>query len=340
MTHYRRWFLLPLITLVSALFSACSGKLEPQDKAELSRDPSLVLQLEPTPSGQSEPLVSVADACLPLPRSARPTTEERAEAHVLVMRGHQMAIVGNASSARYFFRRATQLDGTNASAAYLAARASDASNDSTEAIRDYCRFLSLAPTNSAAPNVRERILTLAKPRVAPSSRLASRAAPARALPSRGTYRGTPRPMRSSAAAAFVSMRRSMRQPGSGKASSGGDSVSAALADSTIVSSSDGEAITRGSAEPDTVRSIASAANGDSVPQAQRGDTISGEVAGQDAPSSHRRGRHTARDVLIGAAAGAAAGAVIGRDAKGAAIGAAAGGLLGVLAASTGGTDQQ
>jgi uncharacterized membrane protein len=71
----------------------------------------------------------------------------------------------------------------------------------------------------------------------------------------------------------------------------------------------------------------------------RADSSSGEVSGNNAPSRRNHEGHTARTVLIGAAAGAAAGAVIGRNAKGAVIGAAAGSLLGALAARAGGANQ-
>ena len=324
MLHCNRWFVLPVIIFVSA----CSRQVDPQDDAGLSRDPSLVLQLEPTPPGQSKRFLSVADACLPLSHAARPTADQQAQARALIMRGHQMAMVGNSSSARDLFRRAMQLDATSSSAAYLAARASDVANDSTEAVKGYCRFLSLAPASSAAADVRDRILTLARPRVQPSNRLVSRAAPPRSLTKHGISRGVP--VRSYMVTTFVPTRRL----GSQSARSAGNTAAPNATDSAAKTASDSEATTRSGADPDGAVSIASAGNHD-----QRGDSASAEVTERDAPSPRRHERHTARDVLIGAAVGAAAGAVIGRDVRGAVIGAAAGGLLGVLAAGDGGADQ-
>jgi hypothetical protein len=324
MSHYGRWLALSAIVLASA----CSRHIDPQDDAELSRDPSLVLQLEPMPPGHSKRFVSVADACRPLSHAARPTADQQAQARALIMRGHQMAMVGNSSSARDLFHRATQLDATNASAAYLAARASDLANDSVVAVKEYCRFLSLAPASSAAAAVRERILTLARPRVRPSKRLASRAAPSRSLTPQGISRGIL--ARRDMATAFVPMRRI----GARSATSAGNASGPNPTDSAAETVSGPEATTRSSLDPDSAVTISNVGHRDQHP-----DSASVEVTKRDTRLPRRHEQHTARDVLIGAAVGGAAGAVIGRDVKGAVIGAATGGLLGVLVARAGGADQ-
>jgi hypothetical protein len=319
MSRYTRWFALPVIVV---WVSACSRHAGSQRDSELSRDPSLVLQLEPALRGQSQRFVSVARACLPLPHAAPPTAEQQAEAHALVMQGHQMAIVGNSSTARDLFRRAVQLDPTNASAAYLAARASDVANDSTEALEEYCRYLSLAPTSSAAASVRQRIFALARPRSQPFNHLASRVASSRSMRTHGLSRRN-------AAAAFVSARRS----DSPSTVFAGDLASPIATDSAVEATSDGEAHAHSSPGP-AGESTTVAADA----HEQRGDSTGGEVTGRDAPSPRQREGHTARTVLISVAAGAAAGAAIGRNVKGAVIGAAAGGLLGVLVARADGAN--
>ncbi len=108
---------------------------------------------------QGPPLPS---QCVAQPVRARPTEAQRRSAREMVSRAQEAAIVDNDSTARDLYRNASQLDPTDASIAYALARAEEATHEPKAAIGDYCRFLSLAPTDAQAADVRGRIATLAQ----------------------------------------------------------------------------------------------------------------------------------------------------------------------------------
>ena len=74
--------------------------------------------------------------------------------------GHEAAIVGDHRQARDVFLDAARLSPGDERIAYQLARAYEELNERPAAIREYCRFLALAPQASDAADVRARIVAL------------------------------------------------------------------------------------------------------------------------------------------------------------------------------------
>jgi tetratricopeptide (TPR) repeat protein len=77
--------------------------------------------------------------------------------------GHEAAIVGDHRQARDVFLDAARLSPGDERIAYQLGRAFEELNDRPAAIREYCRFLTLAPQASDAADVRTRIGALTAP---------------------------------------------------------------------------------------------------------------------------------------------------------------------------------
>jgi tetratricopeptide (TPR) repeat protein len=77
--------------------------------------------------------------------------------------GHEAAIVGDHRQARDVFVDAARLSPGDERIAYQLGRAYEELGERPNAIREYCRFLALAPQASDAPDVRTRIAALAAP---------------------------------------------------------------------------------------------------------------------------------------------------------------------------------
>jgi tetratricopeptide (TPR) repeat protein len=77
--------------------------------------------------------------------------------------GHEAAIVGDHRQARDVFVDAARLSPGDERIAYQLGRAYEELGERSNAVREYCRFLSLAPQGSDAPDVRTRITALAAP---------------------------------------------------------------------------------------------------------------------------------------------------------------------------------
>jgi len=78
--------------------------------------------------------------------------------------GHEAAIVGDHRQARDVFVDAARLSPGDERIAYQLGRTYEELGERSNAIREYCRFLALAPQGSDAPDVRTRITALAAPR--------------------------------------------------------------------------------------------------------------------------------------------------------------------------------
>lgn len=78
--------------------------------------------------------------------------------------GQQAAVLGDSPAELRALRDAAVLDPTDADLAYQLARAYETAKDSPNAVAQYCRFLSLAPTAPEASDVVEKVRTLAPPR--------------------------------------------------------------------------------------------------------------------------------------------------------------------------------
>jgi tetratricopeptide (TPR) repeat protein len=75
--------------------------------------------------------------------------------------GHEAAIVGDHRQARDVFVDAARLSPGDERIAYQLGRAYEELGEKPNAVREYCRFLALAPQASDAPDVRTRITALA-----------------------------------------------------------------------------------------------------------------------------------------------------------------------------------
>src|SRR5262249_53266673 len=74
------------------------------------------------------------------------------------------ALLGDGQGELRALREAAVLDPTDPDVAYRLARAYETAKDSRNAVTEYCRFLSLAPTAPDANDVVEKVRTLAPPR--------------------------------------------------------------------------------------------------------------------------------------------------------------------------------
>ena len=81
----------------------------------------------------------------------------------LMALGHEAAIVGDHRQARDVFVDAAKLSPGDERIAYQLGRAYEELGERPNAIREYCRFLALAPQGSDAPDVRNRITALSTP---------------------------------------------------------------------------------------------------------------------------------------------------------------------------------
>ena len=81
----------------------------------------------------------------------------------LMALGHEAAIVGDSRQARDAFVDAAKLSPGDERIAYQLGRAYEELGERPNAVREYCRFLALAPQSSDAADVRARITRLATP---------------------------------------------------------------------------------------------------------------------------------------------------------------------------------
>lgn len=88
------------------------------------------------------------------------------ETRRLIEQGQEAAVQGEHAAARDAFTRAAELAPTNARIAYYLGREHEALRDRTAAVREYCRYLALAPNAPDAEEVRGRIV-----RIVPASDL-------------------------------------------------------------------------------------------------------------------------------------------------------------------------
>jgi len=94
---------------------------------------------------------------------AAPARNDSPDVRRLVALGHEAAIVGDHRQARDVFLDAARLSPGDERIAYQLGRAYEELNDRPAAIREYCRFLALAPQASDAADVRARISALSTP---------------------------------------------------------------------------------------------------------------------------------------------------------------------------------
>jgi tetratricopeptide (TPR) repeat protein len=105
-------------------------------------------------------LAASSSPCPRFPTPVAPSPQQREEARRLTQQGSEAALVGDHTEARNLLRRAAELDLTSENVAYRLGREHEEVGAASDAIREYCRFLSLAPQAPDAPDVRERIARL------------------------------------------------------------------------------------------------------------------------------------------------------------------------------------
>jgi tetratricopeptide (TPR) repeat protein len=99
--------------------------------------------------------------CTASPAVATPARTDSPDVRRLVALGHEAAIVGDHRQARDVFVDAARLSPGDERIAYQLARAYEELGERPNAVREYCRFLVLAPQSTDAPDVRTRIAALA-----------------------------------------------------------------------------------------------------------------------------------------------------------------------------------
>lgn len=104
-----------------------------------------------------------ANAIAGCPSSVRATASiprDAAEARRVFASGQELALQGDPGGAGVAFARASALDPTDDRIAYAYARALEEANDSTSAVREYCRALRLSPAGRDVADVRARVARL------------------------------------------------------------------------------------------------------------------------------------------------------------------------------------
>jgi len=97
-------------------------------------------------------------------QAASPTEAQRRDARDMAQRARQSAILGDATAALSQLRGAAGLDPPDPNLAYELGRAYENAGVMSNAAAEYCRFLSLAPNATEAPDVRAHVTTLLPPK--------------------------------------------------------------------------------------------------------------------------------------------------------------------------------
>ena len=117
------------------------------------------------PLKQRPVVVRMRTACsASVAQSASPSEEQRRAARDMAQRARESAILGDAAAELSQRRAAADLDPTDPNLAYELARAYESAGVTANAAREYCRFLSLAPNASEAPDVRAHVAALVPPK--------------------------------------------------------------------------------------------------------------------------------------------------------------------------------
>jgi tetratricopeptide (TPR) repeat protein len=125
--------------------------------------PALVHAQEPLKPGPSQ--ARSRPVCAPLRPPAPPNDDDRGRARELAQRGQQAAILGDVPAALRALRDASSLDPSSAELAYQLARVHETVRDTASAVREYCRYLALAPRSPETPEVVDKLWALAPPKL-------------------------------------------------------------------------------------------------------------------------------------------------------------------------------
>jgi hypothetical protein len=299
------------VLVILAALAACSTHDDSQETAFLSKDSTLVAQLQK--DTQPRP-PALPDACGAVTLAAQPAVASKRQADELTRRAYDAEMLGNVQEARALLRRATEIDATNKSAAYHLGLTSETLGDRAAAISAYCRYLTLTPTTAESVEARQRVTKLSQTETRVAAGSVAESTPVRRRASSTAARRTTREARSVEARVVASA--PVRQ-----------SVPAASRERGTPSPTPSDPV---STSPDVGRTPDGAAAGSD------GATASPAPSADQPPTAartERRGVSRTQSGIIGAAAGAIIGGATGRSVKGAVIGAAAGGILGTAVGS-------
>lgn len=104
--------------------------------------------------------VGPAPGCAIPPSGPPAIRRDNAEARRLALAGQEAALIGDQSAARDAFVRAATLNPGDERIAYDLGRAHEELADSSRAIGEYCRYLTLSPGGREAADVRDRLVRL------------------------------------------------------------------------------------------------------------------------------------------------------------------------------------
>jgi hypothetical protein len=304
------------VLVIVAAMAACSTRDATAATELLSQDSTLAARLA---MGEAPRRLPLPDTCGTV-TAARPAVANASQAKELARRGYGAEALGKLQEARSLLRRASELDGTNESAAYHLGRTNEALGDRTAAVTAYCRFLALTPTTAESTDAWQRVARLSQPAPRVAAGVSRDTASTRRRARSSALRHAPRrrPPTEPSAVASATVGRSVPATSPERSTP----TSNAAAGSTDASPSQHVSVTSSASDGATERTAAA------------GDVVAApaQVPGVGEPSTASRtgrsGPSTAQRAGIGAAAGAIIGAVAGRSVKGALIGAAAGGIVG------------
>ena len=306
------------VLVTFAAVAACSTRDDSEGTEILSQDRTLVARLE---IDQETRQLLLPAACGTITVPAHPAVAAQHRAEELTRQAHVADMHGRVQEARSLLRRASELDGTNKSAAYHLGRTNEALGDRSAAKMAYCRYLALTPTTAESVEARQRVakLSQSESRVAAGSISAS--APTRRRAPATTARRATRaqPTVEPRVAAGATVERSA--PATSR-KRGTQSASAATGGADDSPTPSGPVTTTPEVDG---RTTISASGGDVVATPREVPTIEQPSTASRTAS---RGPNRAQRAGIGAATGAIIGAATGRSVKSAVIGAAAGGILG------------
>jgi hypothetical protein len=314
----------PLLVIV-AVVAACSKRDNSDNTRILSQDSTLAARVENSQiSDQQTATLPLPDACGAVETRDQPTRKDKLAAAGFVRQANEAEILGNMREAAELLRRATKLNWRDRASAYHLGRVDEALGDRPDAVKAYCRFLTLGPSAAEQREASQRVASLSQSQ----SQLA--AAAHVAIDTAGKRRPTTVATAPSTSRNNAAVERVVAQ-GRGDESRSATSPKRRTKRSTSVAAGAIDLPTpkTPSRAPRTVVDTTETAN--SVVAAKDGGAIA-PAPSVDPPKTaspvERRGPSSAQAAGIGAVAGAIIGGVTGRSIGAAAIGAAAGGILG------------
>jgi hypothetical protein len=314
----------PLLFIFAAV-AACSTHEDSNVNAVLSQDSTLLAGVDM--ETRESPL---PEACGAITVAPQPAAANRSLAESLARQAYDAELLGQLDKAKSLLQRASELDGTDKSAAYHLGRTSESLGDHALAVSAYCRILTLAPSSAESAEARERVASLSQREAqVAAATVTPSATPVRRAPAATTQRvATIRRVAATHRVATTQRVARTTRAAHERAPSG-----TRIPRTTVDRSGNGTYATNTDEGSGERSSMPADAVGSATTES--GGRIMGGVSNGDVVPTTRRGPSRAQGVGIGAIAGAMIGAATGRSVKSTVIGAAAGGLLGTIVVGTG-----